>query len=595
MVLSRAHRRLWLVCRAHTGRWLWGIVLLVLTNAAAMATPQLVRYAIDAINAEDGVDASVIRWLAACMIAFAIGGAVVRHLSRVHIFYAGRDVEMDLRNQFFVHLTRMPASFFQRHPTGDLMSRATNDLTQVRLLVGPGLLNVVNTAIAYGVALPALAMLSWKLTLLTLAVYPPSLFVIRAVSKRLYQRVLTQQVELGKLSNFIQEALAGAHVVRAFGREQHQLRRFDELNDRFFTANVRLAHMRAVLFRLVTVIGNLGILLAVFFGAHDVLGEKLTTGELVAAVEYMALLSMPTFALGWVLSNVQRGFAAIERIDGVMSEEPTIRSGGLSPNFIEPTLETRGLTVRVGDRTLLDDVTLQVAKGQTLGIVGPIGAGKTTLVRALLHLIEVEHGQVFVGGHDVVKLDLQALRGTFGYVSQTHTLFSKSLAENVAFGDPTATLERIVKALDNASFTRDLDALPDGLETQIGERGVMLSGGQKQRASIARALLIDPPILILDDALSSVDTETEQRIVRHLREVRAGRTTIIIAHRVTAVQHADTIVVLDSGRVVEQGTHKRLVALNGTYAGIARRQELERQVEASAAPAEPLDAAGGVR
>ncbi|MBC7794282.1 MAG: ABC transporter ATP-binding protein, partial [Clostridia bacterium] len=218
-------------------------MLLVLTNAAAMATPQLVRYAIDALNSTDGVDAGVLRGLALCMIAFAVGGAIVRHLSRVHVFYAGRDVEMDLRNEFYVHLTRMPASFFERHPTGDLMSRASNDLTQVRLLVGPGILNVVNTAIAYAVALPALALLSWKLTLLTLAVYPPSLFVIRSVSKRLYQRNLAQQVELGKLSNFIQEALAGAHVVRAFGREVHQMQRFEELNAKFYLANVRLAHM----------------------------------------------------------------------------------------------------------------------------------------------------------------------------------------------------------------------------------------------------------------------------------------------------------------------------------------------------------------
>ena len=578
MVASSAHSRLWRVCRAHTGRWLWGIVLLLLTNAAAMATPQLVRYAIDAIESEDGVDAGVLKGLALCMIAFAIGGAIVRHLSRVHIFYAGRDVEMDLRNQFYVHLTRMPASFFQRHPTGDLMSRATNDLTQVRLLVGPGFLNVVNTAIAYAVALPALATLSWKLTLLTLAVYPPSLFAIRLVSKKLYQRNLAQQTELGKLSNFIQEALAGAHVVRAFGREQHQLRRFEELNGSFYLANVRLAHMRAVLFRLVTAIGNLGILLAVFFGARDVLGGTMTTGELVAAVEYMALLSMPTFALGWVLSNVQRGFAAIERIDGVMNEEPTIRSGGLTP-VLTPSIETRGLTVRYGERAILDDVSLTVPAGKTLGIVGPIGAGKTTLVRALLHLIEIERGQVFVGGHDVLELDLGTLRGAFGYVSQNHTLFSKSLGENVAFGDPTASRERIIEALTNASFTRDLASLAEGLETPVGERGVMLSGGQKQRASIARALLIDPPILVLDDALSSVDTETEQRILKHLRTVRAGKTTIIIAHRITAVQHADAIAVLDNGHIVEQGTHKQLVAQNGVYTSIARRQELERQVE----------------
>lgn len=544
-----------------------------------MVIPQLMRRAVDDLKADGGVDVASIRSLALLMVVFAVGGAVFRSLSRIHIFYAARDVEMDLRNAFYAHLTRMPASFFQRHPTGDLMSRATNDLTQVRLLLGPGLLNIVNTAIAYAVAIPLLAMLSVKLTLLTLAVYPPSLLVIRKVSRYLYQRNLEQQAQMGRMSNFIQESLAGAHVVRAFGREHHQAARFEQLNTDFYRVNVRLARVRAVLFRLVTALGSVGILLAVFFGARDVLVGSLTTGELVAAVEYMALLSWPTFALGWVLSTVQRGRSSMERLSAILDQEPTIRSGGLTPTAIEPSLEIRGLTIQLGERRVLDQVSLTLPKGKTLGIVGPIGSGKTTLVRALLHLTEVEPGQVFLGGHDIVGLDLAALRGRFGYVSQSHTLFSKTLAENVAFGDTTATPERILTALTEASFERDLEALPNGLETPVGERGIMLSGGQKQRASIARAMLIDPDILILDDALSSVDTETEQRILGHIRRVRACRTTIIVAHRVTAVQHADEIIVLDQGHIVEHGSHRRLCALGGTYAHIARRQELEREVE----------------
>jgi ATP-binding cassette subfamily B protein len=584
-----ATARLWQIARAHTRRWLWGFSLLLLTNAAAMVIPQLVRRAIDDIR-ESGVghvDAASLRSLAILMVAVALAGAVVRSLSRIHIFYAARDVEMDLRNAFYAHLTRMPASFFQRHPTGDLMSRATNDLTQVRLFLGPGLLNMVNTAIAYAGALPLLAMLSVKLTLITLAVYPPSFFAVRKVSRWLYQRNLEQQAQMGKLSNFVQESLAGAHVTRAFGREQHQASRFEELNFGLYRVNARLTKVRAMLFRLVTALGSFGILLAVMVGAHDVLAGHLTTGELVAAVEYMALLSWPTFALGWVLSMVQRGRSSMERIDAIMREEPTITSGALAPESLTPTVETRGLTISFGERRVLDDVSIGVAAGKTLGIVGAIGSGKTTWVRALLRLTEVERGQVFVGGHDVVELDLAALRRTFGYVSQSHTLFSKTLAENVAFGDSTASVERIMQALTEASFERDLAALPEGLSTPVGERGIMLSGGQKQRASIARALLIEPSILVLDDALSSVDTETEQRILGHLRRVRSGRTTIIVAHRVTAVQHADEIVVLEQGRVVERGSHKRLCAASGVYARMARRQELERAVEAAEQKAEP--------
>jgi ATP-binding cassette subfamily B multidrug efflux pump len=579
-----AQARMWRVARQHTSRWVWGFILLGLTNAAAMAIPQLVRRAIDDIKANGAhVDAVTLRNLALLMIAFAAGGAVVRMLSRIHIFYAARDVEMDLRNELYAHLTRMPASFFQRNPTGDLMSRATNDLTQVRLFLGPGLLNIVNTVIAYAAAIPLLAMLSVKLTVLTLAVYPPSLFLMRATAKRLYQRNLEQQQQMGRLSNFIQESLAGAHVVRAFGREQHQAKRFEELNQESYEVNIRLARIRATLFRLVTALGSTGILLAVFFGARDVLNDNLTVGELVAAVEYMALLAWPTFALGWVLSMVQRGRSSMERIDAIMREEPTIRSGGQSPVTIDPSIATKSLTITYGERKVLRDVTFEAAKGRTIGIVGAIGSGKTTLVRALLHLTEVDKGQIFVGGHDVVDLDLVALRSQFGYVSQTHTLFSKTLAENVAFGQTSATTEQIMTALTQASFERDLAALPSGLETPVGERGIMLSGGQKQRASIARALLMDPPILILDDALSSVDTETEQRILGHIRRVRAGKTTLIVAHRVTAVQHADEIIVLDNGQISERGTHKRLVAMGGTYARMARRQELERQVEEAGA------------
>lgn len=576
-----AMARLWRVARAHTRRWVWGFALLLLTNASSMAIPQLVRWAVDDINAAtDGhVDAASLRTLAILMVVLAVGGALVRSLSRIHIFYAARDVEMDMRNQFYEHLTRMPASFFQRHPTGDLMSRATNDLTQVRLFLGPGMLNIVNTAIAYASALPLLFMLSPKLTLITVCVYPPSFFIVQRTARWLYQQNLAQQAQMGKVSNFVQESLAGAHVTRAFGREQHQAERFEELNTGLYAINAKLTKARAVLFRLVTALGSFGILLAVMIGARDVLAAELTTGELVAAVEYMALLSWPTFALGWVLSMVQRGRSSMDRIDAIMREEPTIRSGGQDLGVLEPSIATRDLTITFGERRALDHVSVNLPAGRTLGIVGPIGSGKTTLVRALLHLTEVDKGQVFVGGHDVVTLDLACLRRCFGYVSQNHTLFSKTLAENVAFGDSTADVPRITRALTEASFERDLAALPEGLDTPVGERGIMLSGGQKQRASIARALLVDPPILVLDDALSSVDTETEQRIIGHLKRVRAGRTTIIVAHRVTAVQHADEIIVLDAGKIIERGKHRVLREQNGVYARMARRQELERAVE----------------
>jgi ATP-binding cassette, subfamily B, multidrug efflux pump len=568
--------RLWQFARRYARRWSWGFVLLLLTNAAAMAIPQLFRTAIDGIEHEASLE--TLRGLSLVVVLIAACGAIFRALSRIHIFYAARDVEMDLRNAFYAQLTRMPASFFERHPTGDLMSRATNDLAQIRIFLGPGVLNIVNTSIAYAVAVPLMAMISWELTLLTLMVYPPSLLLFRAISRRLYQRNLTQQAHMGVLSNLVQESLAGAHVIRALGREEHQRARFEVANAALYAANVDLAWMRSAMFRLVQALGNLGVLLAVFFGARSVLAGRITTGELVAAVEYMALLSWPTFALGWVLSSVQRGASSMERLNEILAADPSIAGGTQAPAELPARIELRDLAITFAERTVLDGVSLVVPEGTTLGVVGPVGGGKTTLVRALMHLVEVERGQVFVGGVDVRDLDLDRLRAMFGYVSQHHVLFSKSLAENVAFGSTEADRAAIVGALERASFAADLAALPQGLDTPIGERGVMLSGGQKQRTSLARALILDPEILVLDDALSSVDTETEQRILEHLRDMRRDKTTIIVAHRISAVQHADHVIVLDGGRVVEQGDHVSLCAAGGVYARMARRQQLEREV-----------------
>ncbi|MBI3178408.1 MAG: ABC transporter ATP-binding protein, partial [Deltaproteobacteria bacterium] len=338
-------------------------------------------------------------------------------------------------------------------------------------------------------------------------------------------------------------------------------------------------------FRLMGSVANASVLVAVYLGTRQVLDHTLSVGELVALVEYMALLAWPTLSLGWMLSLWQRGRAAMSRLNEVMDRAPAIASGPQAPHGLVPHLELRDLSLHLGGRLVLDRVNLRIDAGRTVGIVGPIGAGKSLLIQALLRLMEVQPGQVFVGGHDVASLDLATLRRTFGYVPQNHMLFSKTLAENVAFGRPEAAPEAIRAAVSTAALTPDLAALPQGLDTPVGERGITLSGGQKQRTAMARALLVDPPILILDDALSSVDAETEAAILRNLRSERAGRTTLIVAHRPSAVRHADFIVVMDAGKVIEQGSHAALVRQGGAYARLARRQELEAQLE-GATPAQ---------
>ena len=548
--------------------------MLLLTNATVLTIPQLFRFAIDGM--QSGAPAEHLRDIARILVLIAGAAAVFRVLSRVHLFFAGRDIEMDLRIEFYRHLTRQQPSFYRKHTTGDLLSRATADLTQVRMMLGPGVLNAINTVFAFLGAVPLMVLISPKLTLLSLACFPPALWVMRRLGKVLFSANRRVRDTAGDISRIVQENLVGAHVVRAFANESRQARLFDEHNRAYYDANIRLAWSRSGLARLGLTMANVAILVGLYFGTWDVLNERLTVGELVALVEYMALLSWPALALGWILAMWQRGSGAMSRLTEILDTPPTILSGIVRPDALDATIDIRSLTIEIGGRRILDGISLKIARGETVGVVGPVGSGKSVMAQALLRLVETPASQIFVGGVDVTQLDLDVLRGAFGYVPQEHVLFSRSLAENVAFGRPAASREDILEALARAAFLPDLRVLPLGIESPVGERGLTLSGGQKQRTTVARALLLDPPILLLDDALSSLDAETEAEIVDVLRRERKGRTTLIVSHRVSAVRHADTIVVIDEGRIIEQGSYDELLACRGLFARIAKRQELER-------------------
>ena len=566
-------KRLWLCAAGHWKRMVWGCALLFLTNAAALTIPQLTRMAIDGLQAPDS--SLFLKEIALVMVLVALAGACFRTLSRVHLFYAARDVELDLRCQFYDFLTTLEPSFYQRSSTGDLMSRATNDLTQVRLLLGPGVLNIVNTTIAYTSAIPLMWMISPKLTGIIFSIYPLSLFLMRYLGRQLYLRNRAQQKAMGDISGLVQESLSGGHVIRTFGLEEKRQEAFEELNQSYYQAGIRLAWVRSGMFRVVMTVASISTLLSVYFGTQEVLQDRLTIGEVVAMVEYMALLAWPTFALGWVLAVVQRGRAAMERLNEIFDYEPEIASGSIGADYLEPSLEFIDLTISYEGTEVLKKITAQIETGQTIGIVGPIGSGKTTFLKACMRLVPVPEKTVYVGGHDVTTLKLEDLRRCFGYVSQETVLFSKSLEANVAFGMPEAGRDAVKEALISASFSPDDPSLPEGLDTLVGERGITLSGGQKQRASLARALLIEPAVLVLDDALASVDSDTETQILTWLRENRRGKTTLIVAHRFSALAGADHILVLENGRIVEQGTSHSLLRNNGVYARMAQLQALE--------------------
>ena len=560
----------------------------MLTDLIALTQPQVLRFAVDDLYR--GVTAAKLGRYAVILFAIAVASGLFKFWMRLAVTGISRHLEYDLRNQLFAHLQRLPLRYFQHARTGEIMSRATNDLSAVRMMLGPGLMYLVNTVVVAVVSIGFMLAISPRLTLLSLLPLPLVSFAVMVFGERIHRRFEEIQAHFATLSARVQENLAGVRVVRAFVREAGELEDFQVLNREYLAKNLALISTSGFLNPGLAFLSGIAALLALYLGGRQVVAGHITLGQFVAFTAYLGMLNWPMVALGWVVNLFQRGLASYRRILEILdapAAEPGLRTVPAAPDreavSVRGEIEFRHLTFTYpgASRPALRDVCFTVPAGRTVAIVGRTGAGKSTLLAMLPRVFEPPPGTVFLDGRDVRSWALGALRRNIGMAPQDPFLFSATIAENIAYGVEHAEVAAIERVTAVAGLDGDVRGFPAGYSTRVGERGITLSGGQKQRATIARAVLRDAPLLLLDDCLSSVDTHTEETILRGLRGEMARRTTLIISHRVSTVRDADEIVVLDDGAVVERGSHDTLIARGGPYAELVRQQQLEDELEAS--------------
>ena len=558
----------------------WGGVSTVFYNVIKVLIPLVIGHAID--DMKHGVTEAKVMHHSLRLVGLAVFSAMFLYITRQVVIGVSRKIEFDLRNDMFANLERQSASYYQTHRTGDIMARTTNDLNAVRQLLGPAIMYSANAVVFATAALPFMYRISPKLTLLTFVPFPMVSVLVQYFGNRIHKRFERIQAMFSDISAKAQENFSGARLIRAFAQEDAEIASFEVANQEYIGRSLLLVRLMAMLWPTLELVLGMSLMITLLVGGHEVVMHRISVGQFTSFNVYMVQLTWPMIAVGWVMNLFQRGTASVGRIDELLKQEPQIRDeaeGSFISQAIVGDISLRGLNFSYNEGTpVLRDIHLEIPAGSSLAIVGPTGSGKSTLVNLIPRLYDAEPGMVLIDGRPIRSFRLEDLRRNIGFVPQETFLFSDTIRDNVAFGVGSATDEEVEGAAATAHIRTEILEFPKGFQTMVGERGVTLSGGQKQRTAIARAVIRDPKILVLDDALASVDTYTEERILAGLREVMQGRTTVFISHRVSTARNADQIAVLVDGRIAELGTHEELLGRGGYYTGLYEKQQLEEEL-----------------